>query len=107
MFLPGIAVNRATADYRGEGKTDAKDAARHRRPGPHAPRPAALHIVDDGVSELRMLTAHRAALVTDRTRAINPLRTELLGIFPARKRGLDLTNQDPVVLVSGFQTPPR
>ena len=25
--LPGIAVNRATAGYRGEGKTDAKDAA--------------------------------------------------------------------------------
>ena len=27
VYLPGIAVNRATAGYRGEGKTDAKDAA--------------------------------------------------------------------------------
>jgi hypothetical protein len=27
VYLPGIAVNRASAGYRGEGKTDAKDAA--------------------------------------------------------------------------------
>ncbi len=27
VYLPGIAVNRAAAAYRGEGKTDAKDAA--------------------------------------------------------------------------------
>ena len=27
VYLPGIAVNRASAAYRGEGKTDAKDAA--------------------------------------------------------------------------------
>ena len=27
LYLPGIAVNRAAAAYRGEGKTDAKDAA--------------------------------------------------------------------------------
>lgn len=27
LFLPGIAVNRASGAYRGEGKTDAKDAA--------------------------------------------------------------------------------
>ena len=28
VFLPGIAVNRVSGAYRGEGKTDAKDAAR-------------------------------------------------------------------------------
>jgi Transposase len=27
FHLPGIAVNRASAGYRGEGRTDAKDAA--------------------------------------------------------------------------------
>ena len=27
FYLPGIAVNRASDGYRGEGKTDAKDAA--------------------------------------------------------------------------------
>src|SRR6476646_7279433 len=27
VYLPGIAVNRATDSYRGEGKTDARDAA--------------------------------------------------------------------------------
>ena len=105
VFLPGIAVNRATAAYRGEGKTDAKDAAVIADQARMRRDLRELHIVDDAVAELRMLTAHRAALVTDRTRAINRLRTELLGIFPALERVLDLTNQGPVVLVSGFQTP--
>ena len=27
VFLPGVAVNCVAAAYRGEGKTDAKDAA--------------------------------------------------------------------------------
>jgi Transposase len=26
LYLPGVAVNRASAAYRGEGKTDPKDA---------------------------------------------------------------------------------
>jgi Transposase len=48
VYLPGIAVNRATAAYRGEGKTDAKDAAiiadqaRMRR-DPRAARPGRRH----------------------------------------------------------------
>lgn len=73
MFLPGVAVNRASAAYRGEGKTDAKDTAviadqcRMRRDLRE------LHIVDGDIAELRMLTAHRADLVADRTRAINRL----------------------------------
>lgn len=105
VFLPGVAVNRASAAYRGEGKTDAKDAAviadqcRMRRDLRE------LHIVDGDIAELRMLTAHRADLVADRTRAINRLRTLLLGVFPALERVLDFTNQGPLVLISGYQTP--
>src|SRR4051794_19552462 len=79
-FLPGVAVNRVTAAYRGEGKTDAKDAAviadqvRMRRDLRE------LRMVGEEITELRMLTAHRADVAGDRTRAINRLRIQLLTI---------------------------
>src|SRR5215212_5899279 len=38
VYLPGIAVNRASAGYRGEGKTDAQGRRHHRRSGPDAAR---------------------------------------------------------------------
>jgi hypothetical protein len=58
-YLSGVAVSRATGTYRGEGKTDAKDAAviadqaRMRRDLP------TFKLEDELVLELRMLTAHR------------------------------------------------
>lgn len=105
VFLPGIAVNRASAGYRGEGKTDAKDAAVIADQARMRRDLRALHVLDDDIAELRMLTAHRADLVADRTRAINRLRTQLLGVSPSLERVLDFTNQGPVVLISGYQTP--
>jgi len=102
---PGAAVNRATAAYRGEGKTDAKDAAVIADQARMRRDLRELNIVDEDIAELRMLTAHRAALVADRTRAINRLRTHVNGAFPALERVLDFTNQGPLVLISGYQTP--
>ncbi|WP_410575779.1 IS110 family transposase [Amycolatopsis sp. cmx-4-61] len=104
-YLTGLAVHRASGSYRGEGKTDAKDAfviadqARMRndlgqlRPG------------DEIAVDLRTLTTRRADVVADRTRQINRLHAQLLEIFPALERALELTNQGPVVLLTGFQTP--
>ncbi len=104
-YLTGLAVHRASGSYRGEGKTDAKDAfviadqARMRndlgqlRPG------------DEIAVDVRTLTTRRADVVADRTRQINRLHAQLLEIFPALERALDLTNQGPVVLLTGFQTP--
>ena len=40
LYLPGQVLAHAAAGYRGEGKTDP-GRGDHRRPGPHAPRPAA------------------------------------------------------------------
>lgn len=83
VYLTGLAVHRASAGYRGQSKTDAKDAhviadqARVRqdlgllRPG------------DEVAVDLRILTGRRLDLVNDRTRQINPLREQLLEIFPA------------------------
>jgi transposase len=79
-YLPGRTVHHAAGMYRGDGKTDVKDAAviadqaRMRR---------ALHVVHTGdpISvELRILVGRRADLVADRTRIINRLRAQLLVI---------------------------
>ncbi|MGW7369451.1 IS110 family transposase [Streptomyces sp. NPDC054841] len=105
VYIPGLAVNRASAGYRGMGKTDAKDAtviadqARMRR-DLTVLRPDSEHAV-----ELQVLTGRRADLNADRTRRINRLRSQLTGIFPALERVLDLGNVGPLVLLTGYQTP--
>lgn len=104
-YLTGLAVHRASATYRGEGKTDAKDAfviadqARVRRD-------LGLLRPDDQIAvDLRTLTTRRLDVVFDRTRQINRLRAQLLEIFPALERVLELTKQGPVLLLTGYQTP--
>ncbi|MET8911007.1 IS110 family transposase [Micromonospora sp. NPDC004551] len=105
LYLPGVAVNRIAGAYRGEGKTDAKDAAVIADQARMRRDLRELHLDDTLLAELRMLTAHRADLAADRTRTINRLRIRLLGIFPALERALDFTNRGPLVLISQFQTP--
>ncbi|KND37327.1 IS110 family RNA-guided transposase [Streptomyces acidiscabies] len=105
LYIPGLAVNRASAGYRGTGKTDAKDAnviadqARMRRDL------AVLRPDDEHAIELRVLTNRRADLGADRTRRINRLRGQLTSIFPALERSLDLGNVGPLTLLTGYQTP--
>ncbi|WP_330358360.1 IS110 family transposase [Streptomyces chartreusis] len=105
LYIPGRVVNRASGGYRGEGKTDARDAlviadqARMRR-DLNPLRPG-----DEATVELKLFTARRTDLVCDRTRVINRLRGALTGIFPALERVLDLTNSGPLVLLTGYQTP--
>jgi Transposase len=103
--LPGIAVNRASAGYRGEGKTDARDAAIIADQARMRRDLRQLRLLDDDIVRLRLLTAYRADLAADRTRSINRLRGLLVGIFPALERVLDFTNQGPLILIGGFQTP--
>lgn len=104
-YLTGLAVHRASATYKGEGKTDAKDAfviadqARVRRDL------GLLRPGDEIAVDLRTLTTRRLDVVFDRTRQINRLRAQLLEIFPALERALDMTNKGPVVLLTGYQTP--
>ncbi|MEV6054148.1 IS110 family transposase [Streptomyces sp. NPDC052107] len=105
VYITGLRVDLAPASCRGEGKTDAMDAfviadqARMRRDlGPL--RPGGEIAVD-----LRTLTARRTDLVADRTRRINRLRVQLLEIFPALERKLELANKGPVILLTGYQTP--
>ncbi|MFF7859459.1 IS110 family transposase [Streptomyces sp. NPDC007904] len=105
VYIPGIAVNRATDSYRGQGKTDARDArviadqARMRR-DLQPIRPS-----DEATLELRLLTDHRVDLVADRTRTTNRLKALLNSMFPALERALDLGNVGPLVLLTGYQAP--
>ncbi|WP_436801439.1 IS110 family transposase [Streptomyces griseorubiginosus] len=105
VYLTGLAVHQASIAYRGQSKTDAKDAfviadqARMRndlgvlRPG------------DEIAVDLKILVRRRTDLVNDRTRHINRLREQLLEICPALERALSLTNKGPVLLLTGYQTP--
>ncbi|MFJ3540268.1 IS110 family transposase [Streptomyces sp. NPDC090109] len=103
-YISGRAIHRASESYRGEGKTNAKDAAiiadqtRIRR-DLHPLRPS-----DETVTDLKILTGRRMDLVADRTRTINRLRAQLAGIFPGLERALDFTNKGPLTLLTGYQT---
>ncbi|MFE9883147.1 IS110 family transposase [Streptomyces sp. NPDC005784] len=105
LYIPGRLVNRASDGYRGEGKTDARDAyviadqARMRRDL----RP--INLGDEAAIELKLLTGRRTDLVEDRTRTVNRLRGSLLSLFPALERELDITYVGPLKLLTGYQTP--
>jgi transposase len=106
LYIPGRTVHHASGSYRGDGKTDAKDAAiiadqaRMRR-DLQPLRPGEEIAVD-----LRILTARRTDLVADRTRAINRLRAQLLEYFPALERAFDYSHSKAALTVlTGYQTP--
>jgi len=106
FYIPGRTVHHASAAYRGDGKTDAKDAAiiadqaRMRRdlhPFRHRDKTAV---------DLRILCARRTDLASDRTRAINRLRAQLLEYFPALERAFDFAHRKAALtLLTGYQTP--
>ncbi|MFJ6636905.1 IS110 family transposase [Streptomyces sp. NPDC091376] len=104
-YISGRAIHRASEGYRGEGKTDAKDAAviadqvRVRRDL------YLLRVGDETVTDLKILTSRRMDLVADRTRVVNRLRAQLTGIFPGLERVLSLLNTGPLILLTGYQTP--
>jgi hypothetical protein len=105
-YLSGRAVNHAAVGYRGEGKTDARDArviadqARMRHDLP------VLRPGEDLVVELRMLTGRRADLVADRTRTLNRLRQHLTAVCPTLECAAKLASQRGwVVLLARYRRP--
>ncbi|MFF4484991.1 IS110 family transposase [Streptomyces sp. NPDC001544] len=106
VYVPGRTVNRMSGAYRGEAKTDARDAyviaetARHRSDFATIDVPAQL------AADLALPTAHRSHLVADRVRMTNRLRDVLTGVFPALERSFDYSNhKGALVLLTGYQTP--
>jgi transposase len=105
LYIPGRTVHHASAAYRGDGKTDKDaaiiaDQARMRRdlhPFRHRDKTAV---------DLRILCARRTDLASDRNRAINRLRAQLLEYFPALERAFDLAHRKAaLILLTGYQTP--
>jgi len=105
LYLPGHTLARAAEGYRGEGKTDARDAAIIADQARMRRDLQPLRPGDEITAELKILTERRKDLSCDRTRAINRMRALLGGIFPALERELDLTCTGPLVLLAGYQTP--
>jgi transposase len=106
LYIPGRTVYHASGGYRGDGKTDAKDAAVIADQARMRRDLQPLRPGDDIAVELRILTGRRTDLVADRTRAINRLRAQLLEYFPALERAFDYSkSRAALMLLTGYQTP--
>ncbi|MGI5200279.1 IS110 family transposase [Spirillospora sp. CA-108201] len=106
LYVPGRAVNSMAAAFRGEGKTDAKDARVIADTARMCHRELThLKAPDELVVELTRLTAHRTDLMADWVRGVNRLRELLTSIFPALERSFDFSTRSALILISGFCTP--
>ncbi|WP_198165612.1 IS110 family transposase [Nocardia fusca] len=106
LYIPGRTVHWASGTYRGDGKTDAKDAAIIADQARMRRDLQPLRVGDETAVELRILTSRRTDLGCDRTRAINRLRAQLLEYFPALERAFDLrASKSALILLTGYQTP--
>jgi transposase len=105
VYVPGRVVNTMTGAFRGEGKTDAKDA----RVIAHTARMrtdlADVTMPEDLVVELTQLTGYRTDVMADWVRGINRLRSLLGSIFPALEAAFDHSTRTPLILVAGLCTP--
>jgi transposase len=106
LYIPGRTVHHASGGYRGDRKTDAKDAAVIADQARMRRDLQLLRPGDDIAVDLRILTSRRTDLVADRTRAMNRLRAQLLEYFPALERGFDYSkSKAALILLTGYQTP--
>jgi transposase len=105
IYVPGLTVDRARGAYRGESKTDAKDARVIADQARMRPDLGALEPGEGELAGLRLLLARRRDLVTDQSRTIIRLKEALLALFPALERTLDLNRKGALTLVAHYQTP--
>jgi transposase len=105
LYVPGITVDRARDAYRGESKTDARDARLIAEQARMRSDLSALEPDDELLAELGLLVAHRRDLVADKTRAVARLRGSLLALFPGLERALDLNTKGALLLACRYQTP--
>ena len=105
-YVPGRTVNQMAGAYRGEAKTDARDAYVIAESLRHRGDLAEVEVASPLVTELRLLVTHRTDLVGDRVRMVNRLRDVLSGYFPALERSFDYAHsRGALVLLTGYQTP--
>jgi transposase len=104
LYVPGLSVDRARDTYRGESKTDARDARIIADQARMRPDLGELRPGEQEISELQLLLARRRDLITDQSRTITRLREALLPLFPALERALDLNSKGPLILLTHYQS---
>ncbi|WP_237739596.1 IS110 family transposase [Arthrobacter sp. TB 26] len=106
LYIPGRIVHHASKLYRGEGKTDAKDAAVIADQARMRRDLQPLRAGGEISTGLRILTARRADKSADRVRAINRLQAQLLEYFPALERAFDYSrSKAALLLLTRHRTP--
>lgn len=106
VYIPGRSVYHAARTYRGDGKTDAKDAAIIADQARMRRDLQPISSSDQIGTDLRLLTSRRTDLVCDRTRALNRLSAVLLEYFPALEAAFDYAMvKAAVVLLTKYTTP--
>ena len=106
LYIPGRTVHHASKIYRGDGKTDAKDAAVIADQARMRTDLQPLRAGDEISTGLRLLTARRADKSADRVRAINRLQAQLLEYFPALERAFDYSrSKAALLLLTKHRTP--
>ncbi|MGF3054104.1 IS110 family transposase [Microbacterium sp. YY-03] len=106
LYIPGRIVHHAAATYRGDGKTDAKDARIIADQARMRTDLQPVRIATEIAVDLRLLTSHRLDVIHDRVRAINRLRATMLEYFPALERAFDYSkSKAALVLLSHYATP--
>lgn len=106
LYIPGRTVHHASKIYRGEGKTDAKDAAVIADQARMRTDLQSLRVGDEISTGLRLLTARRADKSADRVRALNRLQAQLLEYFPALERTFDYSRSKAgLLLLTKHRTP--
>jgi len=105
VYVPGRVVHGMAQVFRGEGKTDAKDALVIADTARMRGDLAELAPTDELVVELTRLTSYRADLMADWVRGINRLRDLLTSIFPALEASFDYSTRSALILLTGYCTP--
>src|SRR5215208_5768386 len=102
LYMPGLTVDRARDTYRGESKTDARDARVIADQARMRPDLGELRAGEEEISELQLLLGRRSDLITDQNRTITRLREALLSLFPALEWALDLNRRGPLTLLTHY-----
>jgi transposase len=105
LYIPGLTVNRASDTYRGESKTDTRDAHVIADQARMRPDLNELEPGEEEVAQLRILLGRRRDLVVDQNRTITRLGEALLLLSPALERALDLNRRGPLTLLTHYQSP--
>jgi len=105
LYVPGLSVDRARDAYRGESKTDARDARVIADQARMRSDLGELRAGEQEIAELHLFLARRRDLVTDQSRTITRLREALVSLFPALERALDVNGKGPLILLTHYQSP--